>query len=1106
MDVPFDWRILQAIWSAVSHLRQFSDDLADQGCHFTHRKMTFQNLSPSLAFLAGALPILTAQNASGQVQPLATPDLVFEEVIGIVAVEAEHFYKQSLTDKRAWHITTSKSAPDVQPDGDPTHVGGASGGAYVECLPDTRRTHGDKLIHGENFSNEPGKMAVLHYKVHFNTPGRYYVWVRAFSTGSEDNGLHVGLDGAWPESGQRLQWCEGKHTWRWDSRQRTEKNHCGEPYKIYLDIEKAGEHEIAFSMREDGFEFDQFILTTTREFVPPQDGGPVSKVKQGKLPEAFPLVAAAPAPAAEAKGKAKAKETTTSAPRAVALALNAADFSVAGTGYYLDRGQWLAINPDKNKSAKAQSAFPFPNGKYHVTLHTVGENDGRSTFQVAVNDVKVGEFTAPLSREMFEEGAKFASTWKSVTLNSGDVITVSSQVASEDGQEFSRARIARLAFEPADDATKAATAKLAQAGGAAAPKRPTGPPLVLPRKPDGSGEVAISGELKQWHKVTLTLDGPFAHERDNEPNPFTDYRFFVDFRHESGSPRYVVPGYFAVDGDAANTSAEAGTKWRAHLAPDKAGKWNYKVWFLRGKLAAVSDEPISESWSPGHGRTGEFTVAPTDKTGRDFRAKGRLQYVGKHHLQFAGTKEFFLKAGPDAPETLLAYVDFDGTTVAPKKNAPLKTWQAHVKDWQAGDPAWKDGKGKGLIGALNYLATKGVNAFSFLPYNAGGDGDNIWPFVERDDKLHYDCSKLDQWGVVFDHATAKGLYLHFKLQENEMDDDRRGHGDGVVGSVPESLDGGRLGIERRLYCRELIARYAHNLALNWNIGEENTQSTGEIVDMVRYLHGTDPYQHNIVIHTFPNQQEKVYTPLLGNKSLLTGASLQNSWSQVHQRTLQWLNESAKAGRPWVVANDEQGPASLGVPPDPGYQGHDGIARVANKPDAKGKAPSEGETRGYTLHDIRKLTLWGNLMAGGAGVEYYFGYQLPENDLVCEDWRSRDKTWDYCRIALEFFHAHKVPFWEMQNANALIGNTKNDNSKFCFARAGELYLVYLPTGGTTDLDLGGANGAFSVKWFNPRTGGALSDGPVKSVTGGGKVSLGHPPADANEDWLVVVRKS
>ena len=55
-----------------------------------------------------------------------------------------------------------------------------------------------------------------------------------------------------------------------------------------------------------------------------------------------------------------------------------------------------------------------------------------------------------------------------------------------------------------------------------------------------------------------------------------------------------------------------------------------------------------------------FTITETDKTDRDFRAHGRLQYVGKDHLQFAGSKQYFLKAGADAPETMLDYADFDG--------------------------------------------------------------------------------------------------------------------------------------------------------------------------------------------------------------------------------------------------------------------------------------------------------------------------------------------------------------------------------------------------------------------------------------------------------------
>src|SRR5687768_5169826 len=86
-----------------------------------------------------------------------------------------------------------------------------------------------------------------------------------------------------------------------------------------------------------------------------------------------------------------------------------------------------------------------------------------------------------------------------------------------------------------------------------------------------AADVSIGGDLRQWHKVTLTLAGPHADERSNAPNPFVDYRMTVTFAHESGSPTYRVPGYFAGDGDAANTSATSGNKWRAHVAPDKPG-------------------------------------------------------------------------------------------------------------------------------------------------------------------------------------------------------------------------------------------------------------------------------------------------------------------------------------------------------------------------------------------------------------------------------------------------------------------------------------------------------------------------------------------------------
>ena len=137
---------------------------------------------------------------------------------------------------------------------------------------------------------------------------------------------------------------------------------------------------------------------------------------------------------------------------------------------------------------------------------------------------------------------------------------------------------------------------------------------------------------------------PVRPRARHRPNPFLDYRLTVRFAHESGSPSYDVPGYFAADGNAGETSAEEGTKWRAHLSPDKPGRWTWRVSFVKGARAAVDPKATVEPVAGADGATGSFDVLPTDKTGRDFRAHGRLQYVGGHYLRFAGSGDFFLKA------------------------------------------------------------------------------------------------------------------------------------------------------------------------------------------------------------------------------------------------------------------------------------------------------------------------------------------------------------------------------------------------------------------------------------------------------------------------------
>src|SRR6478735_11129456 len=85
---------------------------------------------------------------------------------------------------------------------------------------------------------------------------------------------------------------------------------------------------------------------------------------------------------------------------------------------------------------------------------------------------------------------------------------------------------------------------------------------------------SVSGELRRWHKVTLSFNGPSTSETAT-PNPFTNYRLDVTFRHAGSGKSYVVPGYYAADGNAANSSASSGNVWRTHFAPDETGTWTY---------------------------------------------------------------------------------------------------------------------------------------------------------------------------------------------------------------------------------------------------------------------------------------------------------------------------------------------------------------------------------------------------------------------------------------------------------------------------------------------------------------------------------------------------
>ncbi len=372
-------------------------------------------------------------------KPIVGESLIFEERKGIVAVEAEYFYKQTKTDVRAWYRTTKIGEANITPDSDPVHIEGASNSAYIEVLPDSRSSHSDELKREENFTEKAGSMAVVHYKVKFNQPGRYYVWVRAYSSGSEDNGVHVGMEGEWPSNGKRMQWCDGKHQWTWASMQRTKEQHCGVPHQIFLDVDSIDIHDIQFSMREDGFEMDKFILTNDINYVP-TGLGPEPTSANGSLETLWE------------KNKVQYQSelsyyNTISRSLDENKSIAAQQFNYDGSQFYKNGKNWLAINPKLYQEASVSSVFEFESGRYDLVFVGVGENDGRSTYTVLINDKELGTYSPPLSTHMWEEGQNFNGFWENVKLKQEDKITIIGKVGTE-GLEWTRARWAGIVFVP----------------------------------------------------------------------------------------------------------------------------------------------------------------------------------------------------------------------------------------------------------------------------------------------------------------------------------------------------------------------------------------------------------------------------------------------------------------------------------------------------------------------------------------------------------------------------------------------------------------------------------------------------------------------------------
>lgn len=530
----------------------------------------------------------------------------------------------------------------------------------------------------------------------------------------------------------------------------------------------------------------------------------------------------------------------------------------------------------------------------------------------------------------------------------------------------------------------------------------------------------ITGELKKWHTITLTFTGPQADEND-PVNPFLDYRFEVIFRQ--GQHAFTIPGYFAADGAAATSGAASGNKWRVHFCPDEEGEWSYYATLRKGPEAALSYEPESlPSARYFDAMQGKFVVQPTDKSGSDFRGRGRLEYYSQPWWRLAESGDYYIKTG---------IVD----------DHFLARAQANPSAASA---------------AIDDLAAAGVNALTLLVMNSGAEGPAIRPWNDSSDQLRYDVSQLDQWENILAHANQQGVLIQLKTQSRA---------DALL------LDGGNLEKSRQLYYRMLIARFSHLPALVWQLGESAPageraaaeQSTDQLLDMAQYFYENDPYLHPILYQGPGGRAELLTSGAKFNAMVLSGPA-----ATARDRLQSYAQQAGKRGLIHVIT-----PLAL---------------------DAWEKAPAAATLPADRCTVLRQQLLWASLMAGGAGCDVALIDAEGSAPLQTAFFRYGEPFWQQCQHARTLFRELRAA--AMQPHHELVSG-----GGLCLSD-GSQYLLYLPRGGSVTLDPGASSKELEMRWYDPRLG--EFSGASRSIRGGGRVTIGPPPAETSSDWAVILR--
>jgi hypothetical protein len=213
-------------------------------------------------------------------------------------------------------------------------------------------------------------------------------------------------------------------------------------------------------------------------------------------------------------------------------------------------------------------------------------------------------------------------------------------------------------------------------------------------------------------------------------------------------------------------------------------------------------------------------------------------------------------------------------------------------------------------------------------------------------------------------------------------------------------DSGWTGFNRAMYYRELIARFGHHNGLYWNIAEESDENYGadQVKGFAQMIRDLDAYGHPITVHH--QGALSIWDPFLGDPRFdLT--SFQKNDTPHNAAAAEWFQKVEDSGRTVPTSFDETGALNSGT------------------------------------RDRTRRIVW-EVYTGGANFEML---TQPVENFADFGLHFEDMT--RARGVIE-----SLPFPQMRPSNSLLSG----GTGYAFAQAGEEYLVYLPEGGSINLDL------------------------------------------------------